>query len=58
MPTPLFELRQVTLARDGKVVLRELTTGLPRGAACVVGPSGSGKSTLLRLLNRLADPDR
>jgi len=58
VPTPLFELRQVTLARDGKIVLRELSTDLPRGAVSVVGPSGSGKSTLLRLLNRLADPDR
>ena len=55
---PLFELREVTLARDGDVVLRDLTVDIPRGASCVVGPSGSGKSTLLRLLNRLADPDR
>src|SRR5919198_218593 len=55
-PTVLFELEGVTLERDGKVVLQDVTARLPRGASCVAGPSGSGKSTLLRLLNRLADP--
>jgi ABC-type multidrug transport system ATPase subunit len=54
----LFELERVTMSRDGKTVLQDLTASLPRGASCVAGPSGSGKSTLLRLLNRLADPDR
>jgi putative ABC transport system ATP-binding protein len=53
----LFELDRVTLRRDGKVVLDEVSVGLPDGASCVAGPSGSGKSTLLRLLNRLADPE-
>jgi ABC-type proline/glycine betaine transport system ATPase subunit len=52
----LFELEGVSLRRDGKVVLDDLTAGLPAGASCVAGPSGSGKSTLLRLLNRLSDP--
>jgi len=52
----LFELERVTMERDGKVVLHEVSASLPRGASCVAGPSGSGKSTLLRLLNRLADP--
>jgi putative ABC transport system ATP-binding protein len=52
----LFELERVTMERDGKVVLQDVTASLPRGASCVAGPSGSGKSTLLRLLNRLADP--
>jgi putative ABC transport system ATP-binding protein len=55
---PLFELRDVTLSRDGEVVLRDLSARLPAGCVCVAGPSGSGKSTLLRLLNRLVDPDR
>jgi putative ABC transport system ATP-binding protein len=54
----VFELRDVTLARDGDVVLRDLSATLPAGAVCVTGPSGCGKSTLLRLLNRLVDPDR
>jgi putative ABC transport system ATP-binding protein len=52
----LFELERVTMERDGKTVLQDVTASLPRGASCVAGPSGSGKSTLLRLLNRLADP--
>ncbi|HEX5820887.1 MAG TPA: phosphate ABC transporter ATP-binding protein [Solirubrobacterales bacterium] len=53
----LFELEDVSYARSGKLVLRDLGARLPVGASSVVGPSGSGKSTLLRLLNRLADPD-
>jgi putative ABC transport system ATP-binding protein len=52
----LFELERVTIERDSKVVLQDVTASLPKGASCVAGPSGSGKSTLLRLLNRLADP--
>jgi putative ABC transport system ATP-binding protein len=52
----LFELDRVTMERDGKVVLQDVSASLPKGASCVAGPSGSGKSTLLRLLNRLADP--
>jgi putative ABC transport system ATP-binding protein len=54
----LFELRDVSLARDGRQVLDSVSVGIPTGASAIVGPSGSGKSTLLRLLNRLADPDR
>jgi putative ABC transport system ATP-binding protein len=54
----LFELEGVTMSRDGREVLRELTASLPEGASCVAGPSGSGKSSLLRLLNRLADAER
>ena len=53
----LFELDGVTMSRDHREVLRDLTASLPEGASCVAGPSGSGKSSLLRLLNRLADPD-
>jgi ABC-type proline/glycine betaine transport system ATPase subunit len=54
----LFELVNVSYARAGKLVLRDLDVRLPVGASSIVGPSGSGKSTLLRLLNRLADPDQ
>jgi putative ABC transport system ATP-binding protein len=52
----LFDLDRVTMERDGKVVLQDVSASLPKGATCVAGPSGSGKSTMLRLLNRLADP--
>jgi putative ABC transport system ATP-binding protein len=54
----LFELRDVVVVREGREILRGLSTALPEGASCVAGPSGCGKSTLLRLLNRLADPQR
>jgi putative ABC transport system ATP-binding protein len=54
----LFELRDVVVVREGREILRGVSTTLPEGASCVAGPSGSGKSTLLRLLNRLADPRR
>jgi putative ABC transport system ATP-binding protein len=47
----------VSLARDGRAVLRELDLAIGAGATVVLGPSGSGKSTLLRLLDRLVDPD-
>jgi len=53
----LFELDTVTMSRDGREVLRDLSASLPEGASCVAGPSGCGKSSLLRLLNRLADPE-
>jgi putative ABC transport system ATP-binding protein len=52
----LFQLDRVTMERDAKVVLQDVSASLPKGASCIAGPSGSGKSTLLRLLNRLADP--
>ncbi|HEY3019243.1 MAG TPA: ATP-binding cassette domain-containing protein [Solirubrobacteraceae bacterium] len=53
----LFSLRDVSVDRGGRPVLRNLSLDLAEGATAVVGPSGCGKSTLLRLLNRLADPD-
>ncbi len=53
----LFDLRDVTASRGGRVILRGVDLGLEEGATAMVGSSGSGKSTLLRLLNRLADPD-
>jgi putative ABC transport system ATP-binding protein len=56
--SPLFELRDVTLSRGGKIVLHRVSAAIPEGAACIAGPSGSGKSSLLRLLDRLVDPAR
>jgi ABC-type iron transport system FetAB ATPase subunit len=53
----LFDLKDVTYSRGGKLVLRRVSARIRVGASSIVGPSGSGKSTLLRLLNRLADPD-
>jgi putative ABC transport system ATP-binding protein len=56
-PPVLFELRDVSLRRRGRLVLDSVEAEIQAGATAIVGPSGSGKSTLLRLLNRLADPD-
>src|SRR5436305_2671364 len=53
----LFDLRDVTYRRGGRVILYALTVELKEGMTALVGPSGAGKSTLLRLLNRLVDPD-
>ncbi len=53
----LFELRDVSLTRGDRPVLRSVDAEIPLGASAILGPSGAGKSTLLRLLNRLAEPD-
>jgi ABC-type cobalamin/Fe3+-siderophores transport system ATPase subunit len=53
-----LQLRDLTLSRDGRVVLRGCTMAAPRGqVTVVVAPSGAGKSTLLRCCNRLLEPD-
>ena len=48
---------KVTLGYDERVVVRDLTLGVPEGkVTSVVGPNGCGKSTLLRSLARLMKP--
>ncbi|MFL5561410.1 MAG: ATP-binding cassette domain-containing protein [Gemmatimonadaceae bacterium] len=52
------EARDVSFAREGKVIIRELTTTIMRGDRVgVIGPNGSGKTTLLRLLLGELTPD-
>jgi ABC-type Mn2+/Zn2+ transport system ATPase subunit len=44
-------LEDVTVAYDGKAVLRDVTLSVPHGAqVAIVGPNGAGKSTLFKAL--------
>lgn len=53
----LFHFEDVTLIRDGRIILDHLSLKIPCGEICtIVGPPGAGKSTLLSLFNRLQDP--
>ena len=57
MSEPIYRLRNVTKAYEGRCVLRVDRLEIRRGEIlALVGPSGAGKSTLLRLLNFLEPP--
>lgn len=52
------EFRQVSLAFDDNVVLRDLSFAVPRGAMRILlGASGSGKTVMLKLMLGLLRPD-
>jgi len=54
--TPLFTLRGVGVALDGRQILSELDLEIMKTQATfVMGRSGAGKTTLLRIFNRLND---
>jgi ABC-type multidrug transport system fused ATPase/permease subunit len=56
--TSALELKEVSLSRGGRVVLRDASASFRRHAVTgIVGPSGAGKTSLLRCLNRLEEPD-
>jgi len=51
MPVPPIELRDVTVAHGGRVILDKISWTVNRGERwAVIGPNGSGKTTLLSLL--------
>jgi phosphate transport system ATP-binding protein len=53
---PVFELRDVAVAYDGRLALRDVSLDIPRNQiTAIIGPSGCGKSTLIRCLNRMND---
>jgi zinc/manganese transport system ATP-binding protein len=57
MTAPAIELDRLTLARDGRVVLREITATIRRGELVgVFGPNGAGKTTLLHAILGLLAP--
>jgi len=57
MTTPRFQVQHLSLERNGRPVLQDVTLEVAAGEiVCLLGPSGSGKSSLLRCLNRLTEP--
>ncbi|TGG94223.1 ABC transporter ATP-binding protein [Natronospirillum operosum] len=55
--SPVIELDQVSLSRDGVQVLTELSLRLDQSRIGLIGHNGSGKSSLVRLLNGLLPSD-
>jgi ABC-type Fe3+/spermidine/putrescine transport system ATPase subunit len=54
-----IELDAVTVLREGRPTLRDVSLDLPAGAVtAILGPSGSGKTTLLSVIAGLLRPDR
>jgi biotin transport system ATP-binding protein len=53
---PPLVLEDVTVEREGKLVLSHVSLELAEHRIAILGPNGSGKSTLLRLLNGLLSP--
>jgi biotin transport system ATP-binding protein len=53
----MIELTGVSHRFGDRVVLRDLTVGLPERRIGVIGANGSGKSTFARLLNGLVLPN-
>jgi biotin transport system ATP-binding protein len=54
----MIELRDVSHAFDGRMILRDVNLRLEQRRIGVVGANGSGKSTFARLLNGLLVPTR
>jgi osmoprotectant transport system ATP-binding protein len=55
---PILEIRDLSYAIDGRVVLRGISLGVGAGETLVLlGRSGSGKTTLLKAVNGLVAPD-
>ncbi|EHH68969.1 heme ABC exporter ATP-binding protein CcmA [Gluconobacter morbifer] len=57
-PTPLLDVRDVTVFRGDRLVLDDVSLSLYAGDAMILtGPNGAGKSTLLRTIAGLRQPD-
>ncbi len=56
--SPSIELRDITLALGGRVILENLSLSIPAGkVTAVMGPSGAGKTTIMRLITGQLQPD-
>ncbi|MDE6165344.1 MAG: ATP-binding cassette domain-containing protein, partial [Muribaculaceae bacterium] len=54
MSSPIIDVRDVVLRRDGRVILEDVNFTVDRGDfIAVTGPDGGGKTTLLRLMLKL-----
>lgn len=58
MAEPLLQLDRVSLRRDDRVVLQDVSLALrPGEILTVVGPNGAGKTSLVRIALGLLEPD-
>jgi iron complex transport system ATP-binding protein len=61
MSHPLVEFENVTISREGRIALREVSLKIGAGEhVAVLGPNGSGKSSLIKTITREyypVDPD-
>lgn len=56
-PSPIINIRNVSLKMDGRVVLSDVNFTIDRGDfIAVTGPNGGGKTTLLRVILKLISP--
>ncbi|MCS6863514.1 MAG: ATP-binding cassette domain-containing protein [Gemmataceae bacterium] len=59
VPSPLIQLRNITMRFGSQTVLEEVTLNIfPQDTLCVVGESGCGKTVLLKLIVGLLQPTR
>jgi phosphate transport system ATP-binding protein len=57
-PTPVLEARRLSVSRNGRSVLENVSMAVPANrVVALLGPSGGGKSTLLKSFNRMNDLD-
>lgn len=57
MPSPIIDIRNLGLRRDGRTILEDVNFTVDRGDfIAVTGPNGGGKTTLLRLMLKLIAP--
>lgn len=57
MPHPLIEFNNVTIARDNRIALEDVTLSIAPGEhVAILGPNGSGKSTLIKTITREVYP--